>query len=117
VKITGEMKMDTCPFEFCYDNRLGVLLPLLHVEYEEMPKALQDEFEYKCQEICSQIPEQIKQLERAYMEKYEALQEIDDEEHFLQLNDELNDLSKRICDLNLLYLHIEGTYLAANVHA
>jgi hypothetical protein len=109
--------MDTVPFEFCYDQRLGIRRPYLHREYEELSKELQDEFELKCQEICSEIPERIKVLEREYMRKFEDLREMDDETSFLRLNDEMNELSKKICDLNILYLYIEGTFLAANVHA
>jgi len=105
------------PFSFQYDERLGVMRPRLEVEYEEMPKALQHEFELRCQQICSQIPERIKELEREYMKRYEALKEIDDEDEFLRVNDEMNELSRTICDLNLLYLHIEGVYLGAHVHA
>ncbi|MBA4544174.1 MULTISPECIES: hypothetical protein [Thermoactinomyces] len=109
--------MDTVPFEFRYDQRLGIKRPFLHQEYEALSKELQDEFELKCQEICSQIPERVKMLEREYMQKFNDLKEMDDETSFLRLTEEMNELSRRICDLNILYLHIEGTYLAANVHA
>jgi hypothetical protein len=104
-------------FEFRYDERLNLPLPLLHVEYEELPEAARQEFELKCQEICSLIPERIKELERLYLARYDQLWDVENEESFLKLNDEMNELSRTICDLNLLYLHIEGTYLDANVHA
>jgi hypothetical protein len=109
--------MSECPFAFVYDERLGLARPVLYVEYEELSQEKQDEFELKCQESCSYIPERIKEIEQDYMQRYEALANTEDETEFLRLNDELNELSKRICELNLLYLQIEGTYLSANVHA
>lgn len=104
------------PFSFEYDERLGVYLPHLEVEYDQMSEEQQYEFELKCQEICSKIPERIRELEQEYMIIYEALKEAEDEDEFLRYNDKMNELSKAISDLNLLYLQIEGTYLGAHVH-
>lgn len=103
-------------YQLCYDKRLGLNLPNLECEYEDMPKKVQAEFELACQKIASQIPERIKLLEAQYMERYFRLQEVVDLEGFDRLLEEMNDLSSRICDLNLLYRTIEGEYLGANVH-
>lgn len=104
------------PFSIEFDERLGVYLPQLEVEYEQMSKEHQHEFELQCQQICSQIPERIRVLEQEYMKIYEALKEAEDDAEFMRYNDQMNELSRTICDLNLLYLHIEGSYLGAHVH-
>lgn len=109
--------MTTPAYEFRFDERLGIHRPLLHVEYEELPEEVRQEFELKCQEICARIPEQIKRLEQEYLERYEALKEAEDDKSFYRLTDEMNEISKNICDLNILFLYIEGTYLASGVHA
>ncbi|SEM67240.1 hypothetical protein [Lihuaxuella thermophila] len=109
--------MMTPAYEIRFDERLGIDRPLLHVEYEELPEELRQEFELKCQEVCARIPERIKCLEQEYLDRYEALKEAEDDETFYRLTDEMNDLSKTICDLNILFLYIEGTFLASSVHA
>ncbi|SFI95207.1 hypothetical protein [Thermoflavimicrobium dichotomicum] len=109
--------MPEMPYEIKFDPRLKIDRPYLHVEYEQLPKQVQEEFELKCQEICSQIPDRIKSFEKEYMKKYEELKEADEDEVFFQLTDELNEISSCICDLNLLFLHIEGAYISHSVHA
>jgi hypothetical protein len=102
-------------FELRYDPRLKLKRPYLYVEYEDLPVSVQEEFEFACQRVCAQIPDRIKEFEQKYLQIYEALKEAKDEEFFL-LMDQLNEISSIICDLNLLYLHIEGTYLSGSVH-
>lgn len=109
--------MSAYPFTFVHDVRLGVTRPILYVDYDELPREKREEFELKCQACSASIPQRIKELEREYLELYEGLANLDEEDEFLRGMDQLNELSRRICDLNLLYLQIEGTYLAANVHA
>jgi hypothetical protein len=104
-------------YEFRFDERLGVVRPWLHVDYEDLPPEKQHEFELRCQEVLARIPEKIKEWEQVYMNRFEALQKAEDEKAFFMINEELNDISSILCDLNLLYLHIEGTWLGANVTA
>jgi len=113
----SEDRMQTKPYEVRYDRRLKIDRPFLHIDYEELSEAEREEFELICQEICSKIPDQIKAWEQEYNNKYESLKEADDEEVFYQLTDELNEISSRICDLNLLFLYIEGTYISQSIHA
>lgn len=108
--------MNTPPFSFVFDPRLGLKRPRLNVEYEALSKEQQETFELGCLQICAEIPEQIRQFEQQYMNYYTQLTNVEDESVFDQLNAKMNDLSSRINDLNLLYLTIEGTYLGANVH-
>lgn len=105
------------PFELIYDERLRIQRPLLHVEYESLTPMLQSEFELLCQQVCAQIPEEIKRFEVEYLQVFDQLKDVDDEQQFLMLNEKMNDISSRICDLNLLFLHIEGTFIAYSVHA
>jgi hypothetical protein len=102
-------------FELRYDPRLKLERPYLFVEYDQLPAPVQEEFEFACQRVCAQIPDKIKEFERKYLQIYESLKEAKDEEFFAFM-DELNEISSIICDLNLLYLHIEGTYLSGSVH-
>ncbi|WP_091567465.1 hypothetical protein [Melghirimyces thermohalophilus] len=105
------------PFSFFFDERLEVTRPLLHVEYESMPTEVRHQFELKCQQICATIPEKLKEWERRYLERFEALNQAEDEAEFDRLWEEMDRISSRIADLNLLYLHIEGKNLGANVFA
>ncbi|WP_141201759.1 hypothetical protein [Paludifilum halophilum] len=104
-------------YEFPWDERLQVHRPLLHVEYEEMPPEVQHTFELKCQEVCAQIPPQIKVFEQRYMDRFEALNQAREDEDFFGLMEEMNELSSCISDLNILFLHIEGHFIGASVHA
>ncbi|MBD1373168.1 hypothetical protein IC620_12460 [Hazenella sp. IB182357] len=97
-------------YEIYFDDRLGMNRPRLLVDYDSLSAEQQQEFELKCQEICSYIPERIKAFESRYMSYYEQLKEADDETFFLY-NEEMNQISEIICDLNLLYLYIEGNFL------
>ena len=100
-----------------FDERLQVDRPFLNVDYEQLTEEERSQFELMCQEICAHIPEKIKEFEKKYMEKFEALKEAEEEEQFLAITDEMNELSSIICDLNLLFLYIEGTYIAKSFHA
>lgn len=105
------------PYEMYYDERLQIHRPILHVDYNELEKPLQAEFELLCQQVCANIPEQIKRFEEVYLQTFESLKEIEDEDQFLAINEQMNDLSSRISDLNILFLHIEGSFIAYSVHA
>ncbi|WP_124728101.1 hypothetical protein [Staphylospora marina] len=105
------------PYEFVFDERLGVLRPLLHVDYESMTESQQQDFELGCQEVLAAIPEKIRDWETEYLHRFEQLQTAEDDRDFVRLSEELNRISSILSDLNLLYLHIEGNYLGANVTA
>ncbi|MBA4492726.1 hypothetical protein ACFO25_09475 [Paenactinomyces guangxiensis] len=109
--------MTTAAYEIRFDERLGIDRPVLHVDYETLSDEVQQEFEMKCQQICARIPERIKRFEREYMERFEALKEAEDDEIFFNLTDEMNEISKIICDLNILFLYIEGTFIPSSSHA
>lgn len=108
--------MNEPPFSLVFDSRLGLKRPRLHTEYEALTPEQQEAFELACLEICAEIPERIRLYEQQYMHYYAQLTDVEDESVFDRLNAQMNDLSSRINDLNLLYLTIEGRYLGANVH-
>lgn len=110
------MKFNKEYFRFLFDERLQVNRPYLLCDYEEMPEEVQDDFELRCQQVSAEIPEKIEALEREYMHLFDQLQETAEDDRFDQLMDQMNDLSSKIFDLNLLYVGIEGKYLGANVH-
>lgn len=104
-------------YELIYDERLGIERPVLHVTYDQLTLEQQDEFEMVCQRVCAQIPPKIKLLEQAYMDCYERLKQTDGDEAFYEAMEKLNDISSRICDLNVLFLQIEGSFLASRAHS
>jgi hypothetical protein len=98
------------------DERLGLARPVLLTPYDQLNTEEQASFELLCQSVCARIPETIKQFELKYMENFEALEWVD-EEKFYQLMSEMNEISSCICDLNLLFLWIEGNFQAKSLHA
>lgn len=103
------------PYEFRYDARLGIDRPVLHVAYERLSKAEREAFEYKCQQVCSRIPLRIQALERTYMTRYAELEHAEADTDYFAILNEMNDISSRISELNVLFLHIEGRFLASDV--
>jgi hypothetical protein len=98
------------------DIRLGVTRPILVVSYDQLTVVEQADFELLCQTVSAEIPEAIKQFEITYMQKFDALAEVD-EAGFYRISEEMNEISSCICDLNLLFLWIEGNFLSKSLHA
>lgn len=105
------------PYELRYDPRLRIERPYLNVDYEALSKTEREEFEVICQTVCSCISLQIRSFEKAYLERFEALERTEDDDAFYVLLDEMNEISSCISDLNVLFLHIEGRFLASREHA
>ena len=66
-----------------------------------------------CQQVCSRIPIQIQAFEDAYMKRFAELEQVEEDDTFYVLLNEMNELSSCISDLNVLFLHIEGRFLAS----
>ncbi|MFS8512646.1 MAG: hypothetical protein LOD87_02850 [Planifilum fulgidum] len=103
-------------YEWRFDPRLNIDRLILHVDPDRLTQEEKTELALRYQEMAAQIPAQVKAFERRYMACYEELKQAEDDESFYSLIDEMNDLSSRISDLNILYLEIEGRYLAGKVH-
>jgi hypothetical protein len=109
--------MTTGLFAFPFDERLGIPRPCLTVEYEELPLEARYRFELGCQQVVSEIPARIRSFEQRYLTLYESLSEVTSEQELDERMAEMNEISSCIADLNVLYFHIEGTYIGANVSA
>lgn len=101
-------------FNFIYDDRIELEMPVIYVPLEQWNPEETAEFFDKTQGISSKIPAKIHEFDKRYMKKYEELQH--QPEMFFEIMEELNDLSGKISELNVLYLRIEGTFLHAGGH-
>lgn len=101
-------------FNFVYDDRTELEVPVIYVPMEYWEPQEKAEFYDRAQSITSKIPAKILELDKRYMTKYEELQENPDD--FFTIMDELNDLSGKISELNVLYLRIEGHFLQSGGH-
>ncbi|SHE71500.1 hypothetical protein SAMN05444392_102490 [Seinonella peptonophila] len=101
-------------YQLQYDERLGIKRPVLFVEYEQLSRSEQEMFEEACQQISSEIPDRIRYFEKEYLEYFDSLSQAEHEEMFEHMIKKMNDISRCISELNLLYLYIEGTYLGSN---
>lgn len=96
-------------YTFDYDKRLGIDLPVLNVPFESLDEDERGKFFKELRAISASIPEKIKLLDEEYMEKYEELEK--DIDNFYEIMDELNDISKKISELNVWFLKIEGHFI------
>jgi hypothetical protein len=103
-------------YEWRFDPRLNIRRLVLRADPDRLTDAERAELAARYQEMAAQIPAQVKAFEKRYMACYEELKQAEDDATFYSLIDEMNDLSSRISDLNILYLEIEGRYLAEKVH-
>ncbi|GAA0382987.1 hypothetical protein [Bacillus horti] len=90
-------------YEFKYDNRLGIALPVLDRDWEEYSLREQATILVEWEAHRSDIPERIKQIEAIINAKQEKL---NIEENFIrscELNHEIADLASTINDLNLWF--------------
>jgi len=90
-------------FEFVYDERLGIELPLLHEEWEELTEAEQAELLHDWERVRGRIPDRIQQLERVIVEKQNRLNEEDDFPLSCLLNTQIAELASCITDLHLWF--------------
>lgn len=101
-------------YEFVYDPRTEIDMPVIYTPFEEWSTEEKSEFYQKTQVISSKIPAKILEFDKRYMNKYEELH--DKPDAFFEIMDELNELSGKISELNVLFLRIEGTFLFSGGH-
>lgn len=101
-------------FDFIYEPRIELEMPVIHIPMEDWEAAEVAEFYDKAQSITAKIPAKILEFDKLYMRKYEELQARPDD--FFEIMDDLNELSGKISELNVLYLRIEGSFLHAGGH-
>lgn len=88
---------------FTYDEHLGIEIPDLQEEWEEIPTAVQHAILLKWEQIRGKIPDRIKELEHIINTKQHKLNNEENFELSCKLNTEIADLASIINDLWLWY--------------
>ncbi|WP_134701484.1 hypothetical protein [Ammoniphilus sp. YIM 78166] len=101
-------------YNFVYDRRIELDMPVIYVPFEEWNSEETAAFYERTQGITSKIPAKILEFDKRYMKKYEELQSRP--EAFFEIMDELNELSGKISELNVLFLRLEGTFIQSDTH-
>lgn len=90
-------------YEFKHDQRLGIELPVLHREWEELSKEQRSQFLHRWEQIRGRIPDRIKALESVIIEKLNRLNEETDFAVCCVLNFNISELASIITDLHLWF--------------
>ncbi|MEF3302658.1 hypothetical protein [Paenibacillus sp. GYB003] len=90
-------------YEFVYDERLGIELPLLHEEWNALSAEERAALLHDWERIRGRIPDRIRQLELLIVQKQNRLDVEDDFPLSCSLNTEIAELASRITDLHLWF--------------
>lgn len=101
-------------FEFVYDERLGIALPLLHVDWDSLTAPERAHLLLEWEHIRGRIPNRIQSLERIITEKQDRLHVEDDFAVSCALNSEIAELASCVTDLHLWFR--AGQDLSARGH-
>lgn len=88
---------------FSFDQRLGISLPDLKMDWDEYCKETQQEILLNWEQIRGSIPDRIAELEQEINYKQEQLSNENDFPRSCQLNSDIADLASIINDLWLWY--------------
>lgn len=88
---------------FIYNQHLGIEVPNLREEWEDIQKPVQHAILLKWEQIRGHIPDRIKELEHHINTKQHQLNHEEDFEVSCRLNSEIADLASIINDLWLWY--------------
>ena len=88
---------------FLYDNHLGIEIPHLQEDWEDIPEKMQHAILLKWEQVRGKIPDRIKELEHYINAKQHHLNNEEDFEISCKLNSEIADLASIINDLWLWY--------------
>lgn len=86
-----------------WDERLGISIPSLTGEWDQLSEKEQSEILLHWEEIRGTIPDRIKEIEQKVILKQNALFDEDNFDMSCKLNGEIADLASTINDLNLWY--------------
>jgi hypothetical protein len=89
--------------EFVYDERLGIHIPELLLEWNSYPLIIREQIIDEWEQIRGRIPERIIELEMIINHKQEALNREDYFPYACQLNTEIAECASIINDLHLWY--------------
>lgn len=90
-------------YQFIQDERLGISLPMLHLDWDDYSSEERADILLEWEEIRATIPDRILQLEVIIIEKTKQMSE---EENFIrscELNSEIHELASLINDLNIWF--------------
>jgi hypothetical protein len=96
-------------YQFEFDQRLGISLPVLDKEWNQYTTKEQTQILYEWEDHRSDIPARIKQIEKIIEQK---LHELNNEDNFVrscELNSEISQLASAINDLNIWFRIQEET--------
>lgn len=102
-------------YEFIYDPEIGIEKPILYVPMEKLSKDDRSTLHHKMEQISGQIPERIRELERTYQEMYHQYtsKEPKNDQEFYSNMEQINALSRKIGELNIWYLRMQGKHLTS----
>ena len=99
---------------FSFDERLGIFLPDLTIDWDEFSKETQQDILFNWEQIRGSIPDRIVDLENEINHKQAQLSDESDFKRSCQLNSEIADLASIINDLWLWFRANQG--LSAKSH-
>lgn len=86
-----------------FDERLGIELPQLHIEWHHIPSEQQEHILARWEMIRGRIPDRIKEIEQCIMRMQEELNHEDCFQQSCRLNSQIAELASTINDLHLWY--------------
>jgi hypothetical protein len=90
-------------YSFQYNERLGIELPVLELEWEDYSKQERSDVLLKWEQIRGTIPDCIHKLEAVIIQKQSQLDKEDDFPTSCLLNYEIAELASKINDLHLWF--------------
>jgi hypothetical protein len=90
-------------YSFQYNERLGIELPILDMEWEEYSRQERSNLLLKWEQIRGTIPDRILQLEAVIIQKQSQLDKEDDFPTSCLLNSQIAELASTINDLHLWF--------------
>ena len=104
-------------YDFVYNNRLGIELPVFHNDWDNLTIDTQAEILFTWEQIRGNIPDRIFDLEKEINEKQARLNNEDNFKRSCELNTEISELASIINDLWIWYrTHQDVTVEAKPVH-
>ncbi|MBL0386517.1 hypothetical protein JJB07_07635 [Tumebacillus sp. ITR2] len=90
----------TARFEFVFNERLGIQIPVQHHEWHEYTRAEQEDLIHRWESIRSRIPDRIKELEEIIEDRQLKIAVEDDWDRVVELYEDVFFIASVINDLN-----------------
>ncbi|WP_400163995.1 hypothetical protein ACAF76_013005 [Brevibacillus sp. TJ4] len=90
-------------YQFILDERLGIPLPHLRLDWEEYTGEERADILLEWEEIRATIPDRILKIEEVIIEKTRQLSEEENFARSCELNNEIHELASLINDLNIWF--------------